>query len=49
MLITQEKNAFIADLGIIIKNWFGEAAEFLLGTSDIKPFPFVTGEIGLKV
>ncbi len=40
MLITQQKNTFLADLGIILKNWFGEAIDFLLGTSDSKPFPW---------
>ena len=40
MLITQQKNTFLADLGIILKNWFGEATDFLLGTSDSKPFPW---------
>ena len=40
MLITQQKNAFLADLGTILKHWFGEAVDFLLGTSDSKPFPW---------
>ena len=40
MLITQQKNTFIADLGAIFKAWFGEAIDFLLGTSDSKPFPW---------
>ena len=40
MLVTQQKNTFLADLGIILKNWFGEAIDFLLGTSDSKPFPW---------
>ena len=40
MLITQHKNTFLADLGIILKNWFGEAIDFLLGTSDSNPFPW---------
>ena len=40
MLITMEKNGFIADLGMSLKNWFGSAAEFMLGTSDLKPFPW---------
>ena len=40
MLITQQKNTFLADLGVILKNWFGEAIDFLLGTSDSKPFPW---------
>ena len=40
MLITQEKNGFIADIGISLKDWFGIAVEFMLGTSDIKPFPW---------
>ena len=40
MLITLEKNGFIADLGMSLKNWFGSAVEFMLGTSDLKPFPW---------
>ena len=40
MLVTQEKNAFIADLGMSLKTWFGAAIEFLLGTIDAKPFPW---------
>ena len=28
MLITQQKNTFLADLGIMLKNWFGEATDF---------------------
>ena len=40
MLITQQKNTFIADLGAIFKGWVGEAIDFLLGTSDRKPFPW---------
>jgi len=39
MLITQQKNTFLADLGAIFKGWFGEAIDFLLGASDRKPFP----------
>ena len=40
MLITQQKNTFIADLSTIFKGWFGEAIDFLLGSSDSKPFPW---------
>jgi hypothetical protein len=40
MLITQEKNGFIADLAISLKAWFGSAVEFMLGKSDLKPFPW---------
>ena len=40
MLITQHKNTFLADLGAILKNWFGAAIDFLLGTSDLKPVPW---------
>ena len=42
MLITQKKNTVLADLGIMLKNWFGEAIDFLLGTSDSKPFPWLS-------
>ena len=40
MLIAQEKNGFIADLGMSLKAWFSSAVEFMLGTSDLKPFPW---------
>ena len=40
MLFTQDKNKFIANLGVSLKTWFGIATEFLLGTSDTKPFPW---------
>ena len=40
MLVTQEKNGFIADVGLSLKAWFGSAVEFMLGTSDLKPFPW---------
>ena len=29
MLITEQKNTFLADLGAIFKGWFGEAAGLL--------------------
>ena len=44
MLVTQSKNAFIADLGMSLKTWFGTAIEFLLGASDTKPFPWAKME-----
>ena len=40
MVFTKKKNNFIADLGTTMKNWFGEASEFLLGSSEYKPFPW---------
>ena len=40
MIFTKEKNNLIADLGTTMKNWFGEASEFLLGSSEYKPFPW---------
>ena len=40
MLVTQEKNGFIADVGMSLKAWFGSSVEFMLGTSDLKPFPW---------
>ena len=40
MLITQEKSGFISDIGMSLKSWFGSAVEFMLGTSDLKPFPW---------
>ena len=44
MLVTQSKNAFIADLGMSLKTWFGTAIEFLLCTSNTKPFPWAKME-----
>ena len=37
MLITQKKNTFLADLGIMLKNWFGEATAFYLGLVTVNP------------
>ena len=37
MLITQHKNTFLADLGAILKNWFGAAIDFLLGLVTLNP------------
>ena len=44
MLFTQDKNKLIANLGASLKIWFGGATEFLLGTSDTKPFPWAEME-----
>ena len=40
LLITKEKNSFIADLASGFKNWFGQAIQFMLSASDYKPFPW---------
>ena len=40
LLITKEKNSFIADLASAFKNWFGQAIQFMLSASDYKPFPW---------
>ena len=40
LLITKEKNFFIADLASGLKNWFGQAIQFMLSASDYKPFPW---------
>ena len=40
LLITKEKNSFIADLAFGLKNWFGQAIQFMLSASDYKPFPW---------
>ena len=34
------KNCFIVDLGVTIREWYGEVISFLLGNSDNKPFPW---------
>ena len=40
MLITQEKNSFIIELGGSIRGWYSTAIDFLLGNSEDKPFPW---------
>ena len=40
LLITKEKNSSIADLASELKNWFGQAIQFMLAASDYKPFPW---------
>ena len=40
MLITQEKNSFITDMGVSIRDWYSTAIDFLLGNSEDKPFPW---------
>ena len=40
LLIKREKNLFIADLASGLRNWFGQAIQFMLASSDYKPFPW---------
>ena len=40
MLFANERNGFIAYLGVTIREWYSEAISFLLGSSDNKPFPW---------
>ena len=40
MLITQEKNSFITEVGGSIRGWYSTAIVFLLGNSEDKPFPW---------
>ena len=40
MLITQERNSFISDVGGSIRDWYSTAIDFLLGNRDDKPFPW---------
>ena len=40
MLVTNEKNAFITDLGSSFRFWYDKAIAFLLGASEDKPFPW---------
>ena len=40
MLVTNEKNAFISDLGSSFRFWYDKAIAFLLGASEEKPFPW---------
>ena len=40
MLVANEKNAFISDLGSSFRFWYDKAIAFLLGASEEKPFPW---------
>ena len=40
LLITKEKNLFIAELASGLRKWFGQAIQFMLAASDYKPFPW---------
>ena len=40
MIITNDKNTFIADLGASFRFWYDKAIAFLLGASEDKPFPW---------
>ena len=40
LLINREKNLFIAGLASGLRNWFGQAIQFMLASSDYKPFPW---------
>ena len=40
LLDTNEKKAFITDLGSSFRFWYDKAIAFLLGASEDKPFPW---------
>ena len=40
MIITNDKNTFIADLGASFRFWYDQAIAFLLGASENKTFPW---------
>ena len=40
MIITNDKDTFIADLGASFRFWYDKAITFLLGASEDKPFPW---------
>ena len=40
MLVANEKNSFISDLGSSFRFWYDKAIAFLLGASEDKPFPW---------
>ena len=42
ILFPNERNGFIADLGVTIREWYSEAILFLLANSENKPFPWRT-------
>ena len=40
MLFTREKNSFVADMGVSIRDWYASAISFSMGNCDDKPFPW---------
>jgi hypothetical protein len=40
MLITRERNVFLADFGFSLGQWMAETAHFLTGATERRPFPF---------
>ena len=40
LLTNKEKNLFIANLASGLRDWFGQAIQFILVASDYKPFPW---------
>ena len=40
ILINKEKNLFISNLPLGLRDWFGQAISFILAASDYKPFPW---------
>ena len=39
-VFASERNSSIADSGVNIRDWYGIAIAFLLGNSDLRPFPW---------
>ena len=40
LITNKEKNLFIANLASGLRDWFGQAIQFILAASDYKPFPW---------
>jgi hypothetical protein len=40
LLVTRERNEYLAHFGASLSNWFAEVARFQSGASDDKPFPW---------
>ena len=40
MVLASERNSYITDLGVNIRDWYGTAIAFMLGEGEQKPFPW---------
>ena len=40
MVFASERNSYITDLGVNIRDWYGTAIAFMLGNGEQKPFPW---------
>jgi Domain of unknown function (DUF4389) len=40
LLVTRQRNEYLARFGVSLSNWFGEVSRFQSCSSDDKPFPW---------